>query len=79
MKKAVVLEIKEEYAAVLTDEGLVQKIRNENYTVGLIYGLSVSTNKDVYYIGFEDLAKDQYALNLLKDKDVKKKAKKEYI
>ena len=34
MTKAVVLEIKEGYAAVLTDKGLVQKIRNEEYKVG---------------------------------------------
>ena len=34
MKKAVVLEIKNEYAAVLTDEGYVQKILDENYIVG---------------------------------------------
>lgn len=34
MKKAVVLEIKEEYAAVLTEEGFVQKIRNNAYAVG---------------------------------------------
>ena len=34
MKKAVVLEIKEEYAAVLTEEGIVQKIRNNAYAVG---------------------------------------------
>ena len=60
---------------VIKDEkeiGLALDYEDENYTVGLIYGLSVSTNKDVYYIGFEDLAKDQYTLNLLKNKDVKK-------
>ena len=60
---------------VIKDEkeiGLALDYEDENYTVGLIYGLAVSTNKDVYYIGFEDLAKDQYALKLLKDKDVKK-------
>ena len=34
MKKAVVLEIKGEHAAVLTDQGLVQKIRNRQYEVG---------------------------------------------
>ena len=34
MKKAVVLEIKDEYAAVLTEEGLVKKIPDRNYTVG---------------------------------------------
>ena len=34
MKKAVVLEIKEEYAAVLTEEGFVQKIPNMAYAVG---------------------------------------------
>ena len=34
MRKAVVLEIREEYAAVLTDEGIVQKIPDKSYTVG---------------------------------------------
>ncbi len=34
MKKAVVLEIREEYAAVLTDEGFVKKIPDRRYAVG---------------------------------------------
>ena len=46
MNKAVVLEIKEEYAAVLTDEGFVQKIRNENYAVGQEIELTAAETAD---------------------------------
>ncbi len=63
MKKAVVLEIKEEYAAVLTDEGFVQKIRNENYTVGQEIERDVPNvtliaagNKDINAAGKKDRA-----------------------
>ena len=45
---------------------------DDNYSLGLIYGLAFSNKKETYYISFEDLQKDEIALQLLKDKDVKK-------
>ena len=52
--------------------GLALDYEDDNYTFGLIYGVSVATKKDVFYISFEDLQKDQFGLDLLKDKNVKK-------
>ena len=52
--------------------GLALDYEDENYTLGLIYGLAVSVKKDVYYISFEDLQKDETSLALLKDENVKK-------
>jgi len=45
---------------------------DDDYSMGLIYGMAFSTKKDVYYIKFDDLKNDQFALELLKNKDVKK-------
>lgn len=52
--------------------GIALDYEDENYTMGLIYGMAFSTKKDTYYISFENLLKDENALNLLKDKNVKK-------
>ena len=52
--------------------GLALDYEDDNYSLGLIYGLAVSYQKDVYYIDLEDLLKDKAALSLLKDKNVKK-------
>ena len=52
--------------------GLALDYEDENYSLGLIYGASFSTKKATYYISFEDLLKDKVALDLLKDKEVKK-------
>ena len=60
---------------IIKDEkeiGLALDYEDENYTLGLVYGLAVSTKKGVYYIGFEDLKNDEIALSLLRDDDVKK-------
>ena len=45
---------------------------NDDYSLGLIYGMAFATKKDVYYIKLEDLKNDKFALDLLKDKEVKK-------
>ena len=45
---------------------------NDNYTLGLIYGMAFATKKEVYYIKLEDLKKDEYALKLLANKEIKK-------
>lgn len=52
--------------------GIAVDYEDDNYSLGLIYGLSFSTKNKTYYISFEDLKKDSVALSLLKDKDVKK-------
>ncbi len=60
---------------VIKDEkeiGIALDYEDENYSMGLIYGMAFSTKKDTYYISFENLLKDENALNLLKDKNVKK-------
>ena len=45
---------------------------DDDYSMGLIYGMAFTNKKDVYYISLEDLKKDQFALDLLKNPDVKK-------
>ena len=45
---------------------------DDNYSLGLIYGMAVTNKKNVYYISLEDMLKDEACLNLLKDENVKK-------
>ena len=45
---------------------------DDNYSLGLIYGLAVTSKNKVYYISLEDLLKDDVSLKLLKDENVKK-------
>ena len=45
---------------------------DDNYSLGLIYGLAVTNKNKVYYISLEDLLKDDISLKLLKDENVKK-------
>ena len=43
---------------------------DDDYSLGLIYGMAFSTRKDVYYIKLDDLKKDKIALGLLANKDI---------
>ena len=52
--------------------GLALDYEDDNYTLGLIYGLAISSNAGNFYISLEDLKKDQATLDLLKDPNVKK-------
>ena len=52
--------------------GLALDYEDDNYSLGLIYGLAVTNKKETYYISFDDLKNDQFALKLLSDKNVKK-------
>lgn len=52
--------------------GLALDYEDDNYSLGLFYGLAVTNKKDVYYISLEDLSKDEASLNILKDKNIKK-------
>ncbi len=45
---------------------------DDNYTFGLVYGVAFSNKKETYYIKFDDLKRDQYALDILASKDIKK-------
>ena len=45
---------------------------DDNYSLGLIYGLAITNKNKVYYISLEDLLKDDISLKLLKDENVKK-------
>ena len=61
--------------SVIKDEkeiGIAIDYEDDNYSLGLIYGMTFSTNNATYYIALEDLLNDKTALGLLKDKEVKK-------
>ena len=52
--------------------GLAIDYEDENYSLGLIYGVAFSSKKETFYLSLEDLKKDEFALNLLKDPNIKK-------
>ena len=52
--------------------GIALDYEDDNYSLGLIYGLAVASDKGVYYISLEDLKNDEFAKALLNDKNVKK-------
>ena len=52
--------------------GLALDYADDNYSMGSLYGLAVATENGNYYIAIDDLKKDQSALDLLKNPDVKK-------
>ena len=52
--------------------GLALDYADDNYSMGSLYGLAVATENGNYYIAIDDLKKDQAALDLLKNPDVKK-------
>ena len=52
--------------------GLALDYEDDNYSLGLIYGLAIAATEGVFYISLEDLKKDETALNLLKDESIKK-------
>jgi len=52
--------------------GLALDYEDDNYSLGLFYGLAITNKKDVYYISLEDLLKDEASLKILKDKNIKK-------
>ena len=52
--------------------GIALDYEDDDYSLGLVYGLAVTNKKDVYYISFEDMKNDQYTLGLLKDINVRK-------
>ena len=52
--------------------GIALDYEDDNYSLGLIYGLAVASNKGVYYIAIDDLKNDEFTKALLNDKNVKK-------
>ena len=55
-----------------TEIGIALDYEDDNYSLGLIYGLAFTNKKDTYYIAIDDLKKDQHALELLNNQNVKK-------
>ena len=43
--KAIIVEVKGKYAAVLTDDGIVSKIKNRNYEIGQEIVIKNNSNK----------------------------------
>ena len=54
------------------DLGLALDYCDENYSLSDIYGVAFSSKGKNYYISYEDLAKDDAALKVLKDEKIKK-------
>ena len=52
--------------------GIALDYEDDNYSLGLIYGLAVASDKGVYYISLDDLKNDEFTKALLNDKNVKK-------
>ena len=52
--------------------GIALDYEDDNYSLGLIYGMAFTNKKDTYYISLDDLKKDQTALDLLNNPNVKK-------
>ena len=52
--------------------GIALDYEDDNYSLGLIYGLAISSNEGSFYINLENLKKDEATLNLLKDASIKK-------
>ncbi len=52
--------------------GIALDYEDDNYSLGLIYGLAVASDKGVYYISLDDLKNDEFSKALLNDKNVKK-------
>ena len=52
--------------------GLALDYEDDNYSMGLLYGLSIAADDGVYYISFDDFKNDGYALQILKDSKVRK-------
>ena len=52
--------------------GIALDYEDDNYSLGLIYGMAFTNKKDTYYISLDDLKKDQAALDLLNNPNVKK-------
>ncbi len=54
------------------DLGIAIDYENDNYTLGSIYGVAFSFNNEHLYISLEDIKKDEYALKILRDKNIRK-------
>ena len=54
------------------DIGLAIDYADDNYTLSDIYGLAFALKNEVVYIAIDDLTNDETALEVLKNKDIKK-------
>ena len=58
--------------AISKDIGIALDYEDDNYTLGLIYGVAFSINDKNYYISIDDLKNDSSALEILANKDIRK-------
>ena len=52
--------------------GLALDYEDDNYSLGLLYGLSVANGEDVYYLSIDDVKNDKATLDLLNNAKIKK-------
>ena len=52
--------------------GIALDYEDDDYSLGLVYGMAITNKKGHYYISLDDLKNDQYALDLLANQDIKK-------
>ena len=57
---------------VSNDIGLAIDLADDDYTNSDIYGMAFEINDHHYYLHYEDLIKDEVALNVLKDEKIRK-------
>ena len=58
--------------AIPKEIGIALDYEDDNYTLGLIYGVAFSINDKNYYISIDDLKNDSAALEILANKDIRK-------
>ena len=58
--------------AIPKEVGIALDYEDDNYTLGLIYGVAFSINDKNYYISIDDLKNDSTALEILANKDIRK-------
>ena len=56
----------------LQEIGLALDYADDNYSLGQLYGLAVSTSEGVYYISYDDFKNDKATLEMLSNPNVKK-------
>ena len=58
--------------AIPKEIGIALDYEDDNYTLGLVYGVAFSINDKNYYITIDDLKNDSTALEILANKDIRK-------
>ena len=58
--------------AINQEIGIALDYEDDNYSLGLLYGLSVANGEDVYYLSIDNVKNDQATLDLLNNAKIKK-------